>query len=416
MRTIDISFTSEAGQRLAGALDLPARTPVAYALFAHCFTCSKRTKAATRIADELAHRGIAVLRFDFTGLGSSEGEFADTTFSSNVADLVSAAEFLRAEYAAPTLLIGHSLGGAAVLAAAGKIPEVRAVVTIGAPFAPSHVSHLFSSGIDEIQETGQAVVNIGGREFSIRRELVDDLAEQPQAERIAHLKRDLLVMHAPGDTFVGIENAAQIFQTAKHPKSFISLDKADHLLTDADDSRYAAEMIAAWSRRALGLSARHVEHGIDGADSPVTVQETREGKFAHVASTRGITWSADEPFDVGGDNTGPNPYELLLSGLGACTSMTLRLYAERKGWDIGPTKVRLRMDRVHVTDAGDAEYAGKQVDRITREITLDPGALGTLTDEQRDSLLKIANKCPVHRTLEPAILIETSLAESGSVA
>ncbi len=410
MRTVDVTFIGSAGQQLSGALDLPARTPVAFALFAHCFTCSKLTKAAVRIADELAHRGIAVLRFDFTGLGSSEGDFADTTFSSNVADLVSAAGFLRSEYEAPTLIIGHSLGGAAVLAAAGEIPEIRAVVTIGAPFAPSHVGHLFDSGIDEIHEKGQAVISIGGRKFSIRRELVDDLAEQPQAERIAHLKRDLLVMHAPGDTYVGIKNAAQIFQAAKHPKSFISLDQADHLLTNEDDARYAAEMIATWSRRALGLSARHVEHGLDGADSPVTVRETREGKFSHVASTRGISWSADEPFDVGGDNTGPNPYELLLSGLGACTSMTLRLYAERKGWDIGPTSVQLHMDRVHVADAGDAENPAKQVDRIVREISLDPGALGTFSEEQRNSLLKIANKCPVHRTLEPAILIETSLA------
>jgi putative redox protein len=410
MRTVDVRFMGSAGQQLSGSLDLPARTPVAYALFAHCFTCSKLTKAAVRIADELAHRGIAVLRFDFTGLGASEGDFAETTFSSNVADLVSAAGFLRDEYEAPTLIIGHSLGGAAVLAAAGDIPEIRAVVTIGAPFSPSHVSHLFSAGIEEIHEKGQAVITIGGRKFSIRREFVTDLAEQPQTERIAHLKRDLLVMHAPGDTYVGIENAAQIFQAAKHPKSFISLDQADHLLTNEADARYAAEMIATWSRRALGLSTRHAEHGRDGAESPVTVRETREGKFAHVASTRGITWSADEPFDVGGDNTGPNPYELLLSGLGACTSMTLRLYAERKGWDIGPTSVQLHMDRVHVTDAGDAENPAKQVDRIVREITLDPGALGTLTDEQRDSLLKIANKCPVHRTLEPAILIETSLA------
>ena len=410
MRAVDVTFTGSGGHTLSGSLDLPARTPVAYALFAHCFTCSKLTKAAVRIADELAHRGIAVLRFDFTGLGSSEGEFADTTFSSNVADLVSAAEFLRTEYEAPTLIIGHSLGGAAVLAAAGEIPEIRAVVTVGAPFAPAHVTHIFGSDLDRIRAEGSAVVSIGNRQFRVRSELIDDLAEQPQAERIAHLKRDLLVMHAPGDTYVGIENAAQIFQAAKHPKSFISLDQADHLLTHEDDARYAAEMIATWSKRALGLSAAHVEHGIDGAESPVTVRETREGKFSHVASTRGISWSADEPFEVGGDNTGPNPYELLLSGLGACTSMTLRLYAERKGWDIGPTSVRLHMDRVHVTDAGAAENPDKQVDRIVREITLNAGALGTLTDEQRDSLLKIANKCPVHRTLEHAILIETSLA------
>ena len=251
MRAERPGFPGANGAMLAARLDSPDGAVRAYALFAHCFTCGKDVFAASRIAQALTDHGIAVLRFDFTGLGASEGDFANTNFSSNIADLRAAAAYLRVHHAAPQILIGHSLGGAATLAVAGDIPEARAVVTIAAPSDPSHVMHLFGAQADTIAAEGEAQVRLAGRPFRIRQQFLDDIADQALQPKIAALRKALLVMHAPGDTTVDIDNAMRIFQAARHPKSYISLDDADHLLTRREDAVYVANLIAAWSGRYL---------------------------------------------------------------------------------------------------------------------------------------------------------------------
>lgn len=397
-------FPNPAGQRLAALLDLPNATPRAYALFAHCFTCGKDNLAAGRISRALGERGIACLRFDFTGLGASEGEFANTHFSSNVGDLVAAAAHLEKTHAAPAILIGHSLGGAAVLAAAGALPAARAVVTIAAPSDPSHVVGLFSDQVDAIRDRGAVDVQLGGRPFTISRAFIDDVAEQRLTDKIATLKKALLVMHAPGDQTVGIDNAGQIFVAAKHPKSFVSLADADHLLSRKRDAAYAANVIAAWAER-------YIEDETTWNDAPsaveapgiVTVAETGVGKFQQTVTVGPHRLTADEPVAVGGLDSGPGPYDLLLAGLGACTSMTLRMYAERKKLALDRVIVRLRHEKIHAADCADCETKEGRLDRIERTITLE----GDLDAETRARLLEIADKCPVHRTLESEIDIVT---------
>ena len=390
----------EGGQgALAARFDRPPGPVRATALFAHCFTCSKDLAAVSRIARALAERGIAVLRFDFTGLGHSEGEFANTDFSSNVEDLVRAADHLREQGQPPQLLIGHSLGGAAVLAAAARIPESLAVATIGAPADPEHVTKLFAGARAEIERAGEAEVELAGRRFRIRRELLDDLAEQRLEPAIAGLRRALLVLHAPFDQTVGIDNASRIFAAAKHPKSFVSLDGADHLLTRREDAAYVAEVVAAWAGRFLpepppALSAEPDE---------VVVQETREGRFTTAIAAGPHALRADEPAAVGGDDTGPTPYGLLLASLGACTSMTMRMYADRKKWPLERVTVRLRHDKVHARDCEECETRDGKIDRIEREIAIE----GDLDVEQRERLLAIADRCPVHRTLHSEVQVTT---------
>jgi putative redox protein len=323
-------FLGSEGHQLAAALDLPEGEPAAYALFAHCFTCGKDVLAARRIALGLAARGIAVLRFDFTGLGSSEGDFANSTFSSNVADLVLAANHLRATGKTPAILIGHSLGGAAILAAAGQIPDAKAVVTIAAPSDPAHVTGLFAEGIADIRKHGEAEVSLAGRPFRIRREFLDDIAEHNLMAHVTKLHKALLILHAPTDDTVGIDNATKIFVAARHPKSFVSLADADHLLSQKRDAIYVADVIAAWVERYLDPVAASV--AADPGEGPrnVVVQETRASKFQQTVSIGPHRLLADEPVAAGGDDTGPGPYDYLLAGLGACTSMTMRLYADRK--------------------------------------------------------------------------------------
>src|ERR1051325_11256746 len=328
MPTERFQFPGSDGQQLAAALELPDAPPAAWALFAHCFTCGKDVLAAKRIAVALAAKGIAVLRFDFTGLGSSEGDFANSTFSSNVADLVHAADHLRQTRTAPAILIGHSLGGAAVLAAAGQIPEARAVATIAAPSDPGHVTGLFDDQVAEIRAEGEREVVLGGRAFRIRREFLDDIAEQNLLDRVKDLRRALLVMHSPTDDTVGIDNATRIFLAARHPKSFVSLADADHLLTRRRDALYAADVIAAWAERYVETAP-----AVAASDEPriVTVSATGEGKFQQGVPVGPHHLLADEPVAAGGMDTGLSPYELLTAGLGACTAMTLRLYADQKG-------------------------------------------------------------------------------------
>jgi uncharacterized OsmC-like protein/alpha-beta hydrolase superfamily lysophospholipase len=392
-------FVNAQGQRLAALLDMPAGEPRAYALFAHCFTCGKDVHAARRIAQALTALGIGVLRFDFTGLGSSEGEFANTTFSSNVADLVAAAGALRDARRAPAILIGHSLGGAAVLATAAEVPEARAVVTIAAPSDPAHVTGLFRDRLADIVQQGEVEVSLEGRRFRIRRAFLDDVAEQNLREKIARLHKALLIFHAPTDDRVGIENASRIFEVARHPKSFVSLAGADHLLSRPSDASYVAKVIAAWAERYLDLPESQPET----ADTDVIVSETRRGRFQQEISIGRHRLLADEPAGVGGLDSGPSPYDLLLASLGACTSMTLRLYAERKSLPLDRVIVRLSHSKVHAADCESCETKEGMLDRIERAITLE----GELDDVQRGRLLEIADKCPVHRTLSSEIEIKT---------
>ncbi|WP_372762239.1 alpha/beta fold hydrolase [Pseudoalteromonas sp.] len=384
---------------LAGQLELPAGEIKFYALFAHCFTCGKDIAAATRISRALTQQGIAVLRFDFTGLGNSDGDFANSNFSSNIQDLIAAADHLRAEFAAPQLLIGHSLGGAAVLAAADKIPEVSAIATIGAPSDAQHVTHNFQAHLDEINSAGEAKVCLAGREFTIKKQFVDDIAKYDKSH-ISKLKRALLVMHSPMDETVNISEAEKIYAAAKHPKSFISLDNANHLLTNKDDADYAAQIIAAWANRYVDYDTS--QYTAQLTNGMVLVEE-KDHVFTQHISTKEHSWLADEPHAMGGSNLGPDPYQHLLAALGACTAMTLRMYASRKKLPLEHVKVELD----HTRDYQGTPEQPEQVEAITRYITL----TGDLTPEQRTRLLEIANKCPVHKTLHNNPLVVTELVE-----
>ncbi|MFI6291313.1 alpha/beta fold hydrolase [Nonomuraea sp. NPDC050790] len=384
MNHTKVLFPGSGGEELAGRLELPAGPVAATALFAHCFTCGKDSVAASRISRELAARGVAVLRFDFTGLGQSGGDFANTTFTSNVADLVSAAAHLRETIGAPSILIGHSLGGAAVLAAAELIPEVKAVVTIGAPADTAHVEHLLGSSRAEIEANGVAEVVLAGRPFRISGAFLDDIREQDQRKRIAGLRRALLVMHAPLDELVSVENARLIYDAARHPKSFVSLDGADHLLTDRRDATYVAEVLAAWVGRYIDLKPRD-----DGERGVVTVEETHAAKFQQAVTMGRHRLLADEPPSLGGADSGPGPFDLLLAALGTCTSITVRMYADAKQIPLERVTVSLRRKGKHT---------------IVKDLVL---IGGDLSAEQRDRLHEIADKCPVHRALTGPLTIES---------
>ncbi|HEX9080294.1 MAG TPA: bifunctional alpha/beta hydrolase/OsmC family protein [Desulfuromonadaceae bacterium] len=406
MNTRRITFPNARGEQLAARLELPEdEQPLAYALFAHCFTCSKDLTAAVHISRALNSRRIAVLRFDFTGLGESGGEFSATTFSSEVSDLVEAARFLEREYQAPRLLIGHSLGGAAVLAAAAAIPATAAVVTIAAPYHPAQVRSLLGETAEQIKRAGQATVRIGGRDFTIRKSFLDDLETQQPAETLRRLTAALLVMHSPRDQVVGIGNAADIYRAAHHPKSFVSLDPADHLLSDARDSRYAGEVIATWAGRYLAL-AEALPPSLPPAviDNRVTARTGAEG-FRTELFANGFPLVADEPVAYGGGNEGPSPYEYLLAALGACTGMTLQMYARRKGWPLKEAVVRLSHQKVHADDCRDCDEKDRRIDRFERELEL----VGELDETQRQRLMEIAGQCPVHRTLTGEVRIDTTL-------
>ncbi|MFK7874454.1 MAG: alpha/beta fold hydrolase [Paracoccaceae bacterium] len=404
MPTHRFTFPGHSGAQLSARLDVPKGPHLATALFAHCFTCGKDIPAARRISARLSQLGIAVLRFDFTGLGHSEGEFSNTDFSSNISDLRAAAKALNERDMTPTLLIGHSLGGAAVLKAAKKMPDIKAVVTLGAPFDPGHVVHNFQSALPEIEAKGVAEVNLGGRKLSIGKQFIEDVRQEVLANSIAKMKAALLVMHAPQDDIVSVDNAAEIFVAAKHPKSFVTLDQADHLITRTEDAEYAADVIATWARRYLDLSPPAPPIGvpegvlrISEADQTGFLQDISDGAGHHVL--------ADEPLAYGGTNKGLSPYGLVSAGLGACTSMTIRMYARRKGWALDHVSVDISHNKVHAQDAETS--TGTKIDQFKRVITLQ----GTLDNAQRARLLEIADKCPVHRTLERTATVVTELAE-----
>lgn len=394
------TFRNNQGAELASVLHHPLRAePRAFVLFAHCFTCGKDALAAVRISRSLANQGFAVLRFDFAGLGESEGEFSKTSFSSNVEDLLAAARYLRETFSAPGLLVGHSLGGTAALAAAGEIPECKAIATIAAPMRPAHILSKFSQQLQEIRDHGSAEVNLAGRPFEITRQFVDDAESYDLSERIGDMRRALLVIHAPLDEVVEVDEAGKIFKAAKHPRSFISLDGADHLLSDEQDAQYVARTIAAWAMRYLPIE----ETKTRAKGGEVMVGEANQ-KFLREVSSDDHAWLADEPKSLGGENLGPDPYEHLLAALGTCTSMTLRMYANHKQWDVTDIDVRLTHSREHAEDCEHCDKDSSKIDVIKRFLTID----GDLTDEQRARLMEIADRCPVHRTLTGELEIRSA--------
>jgi uncharacterized OsmC-like protein/pimeloyl-ACP methyl ester carboxylesterase len=404
----DIEIHNSNGERLQAQLELPAnKKAVAFALFAHCFTCSSDLRVVRYISRELTHFGFGVLRFDFTGLGQSEGNFSDTNFSHNLADLREVNSWLAKHYRAPSLLIGHSLGGAAALMAAAELDNVKAVATIGAPADTEHVTHLFAGGETELERKGQAEVSIGGRPFVIKKQFIEDLRKHELKEVLSAMRKPVLIMHSPQDTVVGIDNAARLYHAAHHPKSFVSLDGADHLLSAKADSLYAARTIGTWAQRYVLQQSREQAQPLSTQGMQVVAHLDLEDNFTTQISNGQLTILADEPADVGGDQLGLTPYDLLNAALGACTNMTLKLYAERKKWPLEEVYTYLTHSKKHLEDSsGKSENLGK-IDHIDKRIELK----GDLSPEQRQRLLEIAAKCPVHRTLTNDLVIESTLMD-----
>lgn len=392
MNILNISFKNKSDQLLAGRLELPKnRRPHNFAIFAHCFTCNKNLHAVKNIARALASAGFGVLRFDFTGLGESEGDFENTNFSGNVQDLVAASNYLEKNYAAPTLLIGHSLGGAAAIFAAAQIPSVKAVAVINSPSNPAHIMHLLKSSAGEIIQNDKAVVNLAGRDFTIKKQFLDDLENKPLTKVVGEFGKALLILHSPQDTTVRIKNAEEIFKAARHPKSFISLDGANHLLSKKEDSEYVGNVIAGWASRYIDIPA--AEELLSGKE--VVASLDSEDKFTTHLKLGDHYLIADEPTSFGGNNFGPSPYQLLSAGLAACTAMTVQMYARRKKWEVSNVSVHINKSKDHAIDCENCESDDAKIETFNREIILE----GSLSDEQKKRLLEIADKCPVHRTL-----------------
>lgn len=409
MRSEHLKFENESGHELGATLDLPvAGEPLAYAIFAHCFTCTRNFKAVGRITSALAERGIATLRFDFTGLGESEGDFAETDFTTDISDLIAAATHLKETRGTPEIMIGHSLGGAAVLTATQSLDSVVAVATIAAPSSPEHVLKLLEGDIGEIRDKGKATVHLAGRPFAITAGFLDALEATGLPESLSELRTPLLISHSPIDQIVGIDNASELFMTAKHPKSFLSLDDADHLLSSVEHAEYAGRVIAAWAARYMDSDPREALQPDLSVKNPEfdTVVRTEMGLRTDIMAN-GFPMLADEPTQVGGTNLGPTPYDLLTASLGACTSMTLRMYADRKDWPLEAVTVDLRYRKIHAQDCEKCETDEGKIDHIEREIRLE----GDLDQEQRERLLEIADRCPVHQTLRGDIHIESRLVD-----
>jgi len=403
-----ITFKGSQGFDLAARLDRPHGPIRAYALFAHCFTCGKDLQPANRIVKALNNDGIAVLRFDFTGLGKSGGEFANTNFSSNVADLVAAAQHMREHFEAPSLMIGHSLGGTATLLAALEVPEVKAVATIGSPSNATNVMKQFACAVDTIEGEGEAEVSLAGRPFTIRKQFLDDIRDQNVLNAVAKLKKPLLICHSPIDDTVSVDHAGELFMAAKHPKSFLSLDKADHLLFTPGTAEYVATSVAVWASPYIPNLTE--DDMIKVSYGRVAVHPTGYGKFQQHIHAGPHTILADEPKAYGGDETGATPYNLLLAGLGACTSMTIKMYADRKGFNLQDVEIYLEHKKIHAEDCDTCESKTGKLDKIERQIVLK----GNLTGEERARLIEIADRCPVHRTLHSEVVITTKerMAES----
>ena len=399
-----VNFKNKDGQDLVGRLELPAnRHPHNFAIFAHCFTCTKNLTAVRNISKALTANGFGVLRFDFTGLGESEGDFADTNFSGNVDDLVAAADYLEKNYKAPSLLVGHSLGGTAVIFAAGRINSIKALATIGAPSNPVHIKHLLKSGIPEIEETGKAVVNLSGRDFTIKKQFLDDLQHQPLAQILGKLRKPILILHSPQDGTVEVKNAEEIYRAAHHPKSFVSLDGADHLLSNKRDSFYAGELISGWAKRYLTLDTEKQEE--PKTKHQVVASLDHDDGFSTQMKVGNHFMTADEPIDVGGNDFGPSPYELVSAGLSACTAMTVQMYAKRKGWKIDNIEVHTSYSRSHAIDCKECDIDSAKIDTFKREIKL----TADLDEKQKKRILQIADKCPVHKTLHNETQVITTL-------
>lgn len=401
-----IKFSNSEGLELSGFLELPLnRHPHSFVLFAHCFTCNKNYFAVKNIARALSAQGYGVLRFDFSGLGESDGEFADTTFSGNVEDLISAAEYLTENYQAPEMLIGHSLGGAAVIFAAEKLASVKSVVTIGAPSSPVHVKNLLKSNLEEIEEKGFAEVNVGGRNFTIKQDFLEDINTHNLNDFARDLKKAFLIMHSPQDSVVEISNAESLYKSVKHPKSFVSLDGADHLLTENEDSVYAGSVIAAWASRYLEIPEdKELE-----TNHQVVANLGEEGFTTQMRAGKHY-FTADEPKSFGGEDFGPSPYEFLSAGLAACTSMTIQMYARRKKWPLINVETHVDHKKSHAEDCENCERNTAKIDIFEREIVLE----GNLDEEQQNKLLEIADKCPVHRSLSHKVNITTQLRKVES--
>ena len=405
MQLQKVTFQNKEGQVLAGRLELPVNQhPHNFALFAHCFTCNKNLAAVRNISKALTANGFGVLRFDFTGLGESDGDFGDTNFSGNVEDLVEAANYLSEHHKAPSLIIGHSLGGAAAVYAAASIASIKAVVTIGAPANPKHVRHLLQNNIAEIQSSGQAVVNIGGRSFTIKKQFLDDLESKSMGETLKGLRKSILIMHSPQDDVVEIANAQEMYLAAHHPKSFISLDGADHLLSSKKDSIYAGEVISGWAKRYLDIEGNE---NLLQTDHQVVASLDFEDGFTTQMKVGNHYLLADEPTSFGGNDFGPSPYELVSAGLSACTAMTLQMYAKRKGWHIENVEVHTTYSRTHAIDCEDCDSETSKIDTFHKEIKIE----GDFDEKQLQRLLQIADKCPVHKTLHNEVQVITSLRD-----
>ncbi|MCJ8311542.1 MAG: OsmC family protein [Saccharospirillaceae bacterium] len=401
---INVTFKNRQGLNLSGVLHTPQTGEIrAYALFAHCFTCTKNIKAAVNIAQAMAQHGLAVLRFDFTGLGDSDGDFSDTHFSSNIDDIEDAALFLENEYQAPSVLVGHSLGGTAVLAAAQRIKSAKAVVTIGSPADADHILHLFQNDIKTINTTGIATVKLAGRPFTIKKSFIDDTKAQKVKDNLHHLRKALLVMHSPIDEIVSVDQAAELFKNAKHPKSFISLDNADHLLSNSKHSIQAGTLLTQWVLQYLPEPIVVFTYPQGDKDKVVANINSDKG-FVTTINAQGHYLLADEPLNVGGSDLGPTPYAYLSSGLAACTVMTIKMFVERKKWNLDSVKVNVIHNKIHSEECADCEKSSTKIDHFERELIIE----GDLSNEQREVLLKIANRCPVHKSLSESAKVSTS--------
>ncbi len=404
MSSEKVTFKNKEGYELHGKLELPLdQVPHNFVIFAHCFTCNKNFFAVKNICDALTDKGFGVLRFDFTGLGESEGEFSDSNFSGNIEDLLSAEEFLKTNYKSPTLLIGHSLGGAAVYFAAQSLPKVKAIATLGAPSSITHVRHLIKDNIEEINKNGKAVVNIGGRSFSIKKQFIEDLEKKDLKEILPKLKKSILILHSPQDNIVEVKNAEELYIAAKHPKSFVSLEGADHLLSNKKDSQYAGNIIGSWATRYLEIPVLH-----DLESKHDVAANLGKSNFTTRIKAGNHHFVADEPLSAGGNDFGPDPYQLLAAGLAACTSMTIQMYARRKKWPLETVETHINHLKSYNQDCENCESSSAKIDTFEREIVL----IGALDEKQQQRILQIADKCPVHKTLHSKVQIITTLKKA----